>query len=168
MDKNAGAIAKAGQAANESAAKQELLQKNLQDNADELFVDLATPLERFAKKISNALAEAGQAIGANRDRFLAGMRRRVGGDIEEFLKQFGPRAAEPAAAIVAGSAAAIESDIRARLEAQGQQQDLPALMKQAIDNATKQNKDQIDRLDKLVAAADKANLWKTIMALPKP
>jgi len=168
MDKNAGAIAKAGQAANESAAKQELLQKNLQDNADKLFVDLATPLERFAKKISNALAEAGQAIGANRDRFLAGMRRRVGGDIEEFLKQFGPRAAEPAAAIVAGSAAAIESDIRARLEAQGQQQDLPALMKQAIDNATKQNKDQIDRLDKLVAAADKANLWKTIMALPKP
>ena len=133
-----------------------------------MFADLATPLERFATKIANALAEAGQAMGANRDRFLAGMRRRVGGDIEEFLKQFGPKAAEPAAAMVAGSAAAIESDIRSRMEAQGANQDLPALMKQAIDNATKQNKDQIDRLDKLVAAADKANLWKVIMALPKP
>ena len=168
IDKNAAAVAKAGDAAKESALKQEMLQKNLRDQADKMFADLATPLERFAKKIVSALAEAGQAMGANRDRFLAGMRRRVGGDIEEFLKQFGPKAAEPAAAMVAGSAAAIESDIRARLEAQGEQRDLPALMKVAIDNATKQNKDQIDRLDKLVAAADKANLWKTIMALPKP
>ena len=165
---NAAAVAKAGDAAKESALKQEMLQKNLKDQADKMFADLATPLERFAKKIANALAEAGQAMGANRDRFLAGMRRRVGGDIEEFLKQFGPKAAEPAATMMAGSAAAIESDIRSRMEAQGEQRDLPALMKQAIDNATKQNKDQIDRLDKLVAAADKANLWKTIMALPKP
>ena len=165
---NAAAVAKAGDAAKESALKQEMLQKNLKDQADKMFADLATPLERFATKIANALAEAGQAMGANRDRFLAGMRRRVGGDIEEFLKQFGPKAAEPAAAMVAGSAAAIESDIRSRMEAQGANQDLPALMKQAIDNATKQNKDQIDRLDKLVAAADKANLWKVIMALPKP
>ena len=165
---NAAAVAKAGDAARESALKQEMLQKNLKDQADKMFADLATPLERFANKIANALAEAGQAMGANRDRFLAGMRRRVGGDIEEFLKQFGPKAAEPAAAMVAGSAAAIESDIRSRMEAQGANQDLPALMKQAIDNATKQNKDQIDRLDKLVAAADKANLWKVIMALPKP
>lgn len=155
-------------AAKDAAAKVELMNKNVRDTADKLFTDFATPFEKFADKMRLALAEVEQAGGPGKARFQAAMRRRVGADIEAFLKEFGPKAAEPAAAQLAGSAGLIESDIRARMEAEGKAQDVPGLLKQAMENAKNQADQQVKRLDELVNAAHKANMFKVIMALPKP
>jgi hypothetical protein len=168
LDANAKAIQAQAVAAKEAAAKVELMNKNIKDQADKMFADFATPMERFAEKIQRALDEVAQIGGPQKARFQAAMRRRVGADIEAFLKEFGPKAAEPAQAQLAGSAAAIESDIRARMEAEAGQQDLPALMKQAMENAKEQNAQQIKKLDELVNAAHTAGMFRTIMALPKP
>jgi len=168
LDANAKAIQAQAFAAKEAAAKVELMNKNIKDQADKMFADFATPMERFAEKIQRALDEVAQIGGPQKARFQAAMRRRVGADIEAFLKEFGPKAAEPAQAQLAGSAAAIESDIRARMEAEAGQQDLPALMKQAMENAKEQNAQQIKKLDELVNAAHAAGMFRTIMALPKP
>jgi hypothetical protein len=54
------------------------------------------------------------------------------------------------------------------MEAEAGQQDLPALMKQAMENAKEQNAQQIKKLDELVNAAHAAGMFRTIMALPKP
>jgi hypothetical protein len=168
LDANAKAIQAQAVAAKEAAAKVELMNKNIKDQADKMFADFATPMERFAEKIQRALDEVAQVGGPQKARFQAAMRRRVGADIEAFLKEFGPKAAEPAQAQLVGSAAAIESDIRARMEAEAGQQDLPAIMKQAMENAKEQNAQQIKKLDELVNAAHAAGMFRTIMALPKP
>lgn len=168
LDANAKAVQAQAAAAKEAAAKVETMNKNVRDMASKMFTDFATPFEKFTEKMRMALAEVNQAAGPEKNRFQAAMRRRVGADIEAFLKEFGPKAAEPAAAQLAGSAGLIESDIRARMEADGKAQDVPALLKQAMDNAKNQADQQVKRLDELVNAAHKANMFKTIMALPKP
>jgi len=168
LDANAKAVQAQADAAKEAAAKVEIMNKNVRDMASKMFTDFATPFEKFTEKMRMALAEVNQAAGPEKNRFQAAMRRRVGADIEAFLKEFGPKAAEPAAAQLAGSAGLIESDIRARMEADGKAQDVPGLLKQAMDNAKNQADQQVKRLDELVNAAHKANMFKTIMALPKP
>jgi len=168
LDANAKAVQAQAAAAKEAAAKVETMNKNVRDMASKMFTDFATPFEKFTEKMRMALAEVNQAAGPEKNRFQAAMRRRVGADIEAFLKEFGPKAAEPAAAQLAGSAGLIESDIRARMEADGKAQDVPGLLKQAMDNAKNQADQQVKRLDELVNAAHKANMFKTIMALPKP
>jgi len=168
IDANAKAMEDQAKKAKDAAAKIELMNQNVKDRADKMFSEMATPMEKFAQRMKNALAEMAQVEGPEKVRFQAGMRRRVGADLETFLKEFGPKAAEPAQAQLAGSAAAIESDIRARMEAEAGQQDLPALMKQAMENAKEQNAQQIKKLDELVNAAHAAGMFRTIMALPKP
>jgi hypothetical protein len=168
IDANAKAMDDQAKKAKEAAAKIELMNQNVKDRADKMFAEMATPMEKFAQRMQNALAEMAQVQGPEKGRFQAAMRRRVGADLEGFLKEFGPKAAEPAQAMLAGSAAAIESDIRSRLEAEAGKQDLPALMKQAMENAKVQADQQIKKLDELVSAAHAAGMFRTIMALPKP
>lgn len=168
IDANAKAMEEQAKKAKDAAAKIELMNQNVRDRADKMFAEMATPMEKFAQRMQNALAEMAQVQGPEKGRFQAAMRRRVGADIEAFLKEFGPKAAEPAAAQLAGSAGLIESDIRARMEAEGKAQDVPALLKQAMENAKNQADQQVKRLDELVNAAHKANMFKVIMALPKP
>ena len=168
LDANAKAMEEQAKKAKDAAAKIELMNQNVRDRADKMFSEMATPMEKFAQRMQNALAEMAQVQGPEKGRFQAAMRRRVGADLEAFLKEFGPKAAEPAQAQLAGSAAAIESDIRARMEAEAGQQDLPVLMKQAMENAKEQNAQQIKKLDELVNAAHAAGMFRTIMALPKP
>lgn len=168
LDANAKAMEEQAKKAKDAAAKIELMNQNVRDRADKMFSEMATPMEKFAQRMQSALAEMAQVQGPEKGRFQAAMRRRVGADLEAFLKEFGPKVAEPAQAQLAGSAAAIESDIRARMEAEAGQQDLPALMKQAMENAKEQNAQQIKKLDELVNAAHAAGMFRTIMALPKP
>ena len=164
IDANAKAMEEQAKKAKDAAAKIELMNQNVRDRADKMFAEMATPMEKFAQRMQNALAEMAQVQGPEKGRFQAAMRRRVGADLEAFLKEFGPKAAEPAQAQLAGSAAAIESDIRARMEAEAGQQDLPALMKQAMENAKEQNAQQIKKLDELVNAAHCCASWKPGMS----
>lgn len=168
MNMAAKAMEDQARQAKDAAAKIEIMNANAKAKADKMFAEFATPFEKFSERFQNAIIEMKQIEGPEKGRVQMAMRRRVGADIEAFLKEFGPKAAEPAAAQLAGSAGLIESDIRARMEAEGKAQDVPALLKQAMENAKAQADQQVKRLDELVNAAHKANMFKVIMALPKP
>jgi len=144
----------------------ELMNRDVARKATDLLREHATAQEEFNRKISDSVAIFRQAAGVDMDlkrKLGAGLTRKVGKELEQLIKEFGvaPDQNLPGA-MVRGSSAAAEQEIRASMQLT--QQDFETQLIAAAKNQERQSQLQIERLDKLVIAAEKAGIFAAAQA----
>lgn len=130
-----------------------------------------TITEKFAEMTSNLetmMAQAAKGSKESADKLRAAQARVTGKALQDLVKQFAPAQAGSAQAFVVGSAGAAEAQIRARMETQQAQADPQQQMVAALEEAAKQDAAQTKLQERLVAAAEKANIIKPgTLIIPK-
>lgn len=139
----------------------EMINKDLKVKTLDLMRANATAMEEFSRKITDSLNQVKQAAGADAAlnlKFKQGLRRQVGKDLEQLIKDFGtaPDQNLPQT-MTRGSSAAVEQEIRAKMQLT--EQDFQSQLKAAMMNQARQSELQVERLDKLVAAANEAGVF---------
>jgi len=139
----------------------EMINKDLKVKTLDLMRANATAMEEFSRKITDSLNQVKQAVGADAAlnlKFKQGLRRQVGKDLEQLIKDFGtaPDQNLPQT-MTKGSSAAVEQEIRAKMQLT--EQDFQSQLKAAMLNQARQSELQVERLDKLVAAANEAGVF---------
>jgi hypothetical protein len=139
----------------------EMINKDLKVKTLDLMRANATAMEEFSRKITDSLNQAKQAVGADAAlnlKFKQGLRRQVGKDLEQLIKDFGtaPDQNLPQT-MTRGSSAAVEQEIRAKMQLT--EQDFQSQLKAAMLNQARQSELQVERLDKLVIAANEAGVF---------
>jgi hypothetical protein len=139
----------------------EMINKDLKVKTLDLMRANATAMEEFSRKITDSLNQAKQAVGADAAlnlKFKQGLRRQVGKDLEQLIKDFGtaPDQNLPQT-MTRGSSAAVEQEIRAKMQLT--EQDFQSQLKAAMLNQARQSELQVERLDKLVIAANEAGIF---------
>ena len=138
-----------------------MINKDLKVKTLDLMRANATAMEEFSRKITDSLNQVKQAAGADANlnlKFKQGLRRQVGKDLEQLIKDFGtaPDQNLPQT-MTKGSSAAVEQEIRAKMQLT--EQDFQSQLKAAMLNQARQSELQVERLDKLVAAANEAGVF---------
>jgi hypothetical protein len=139
----------------------EMINKDLKVKTLDLMRANATAMEEFSRKITDSLNQVKQAAGADAAlnlKFKQGLRRQVGKDLEQLIKDFGtaPDQNLPQT-MTRGSSAAVEQEIRAKMQLT--EQDFQSQLKAAMLNQARQSELQVERLDKLVIAANEAGVF---------
>ncbi len=127
--------------------------------------------EKFAEMTSNLesmMAQAAKGSKESADKLRAAQTRVVGKQLQDMIKQFATPQAGTAQAFVAGSAGAAEAQIRARVEGMNAQADPQKQLVAAAAEAARQDAIQTKLQERLVAAAEKANIIKPgTLVIPK-
>jgi hypothetical protein len=130
-----------------------------------------TITEKFAEMTGNLesmMAQAAKGSKESADKLRAAQTRVVGKQLQDMIKQFATPQAGTAQAFVAGSAGAAEAQIRARVEATNAQADPQKQLVAAAAEAARQDAIQTKLQERLVAAAEKANIIKPgTLVIPK-
>ena len=127
--------------------------------------------EKFAEMTGNLesmMAQAAKGSKESADKLRAAQTRVVGKQLQDMIKQFATPQAGTAQAFVAGSAGAAEAQIRARVEGMNAQADPQKQLVAAAAEAARQDAIQTKLQERLVAAAEKANIIKPgTLVIPK-
>ena len=127
--------------------------------------------EKFAEMTGNLesmMAQAAKGSKESADKLRAAQTRVVGKQLQDMIKQFSTPQAGTAQAFVAGSAGAAEAQIRARVEGMNAQADPQKQLVAAAAEAARQDAIQTKLQERLVAAAEKANIIKPgTLVIPK-
>jgi hypothetical protein len=127
--------------------------------------------EKFAETIGNLetmMAQAAKGSKESADKLRAAQTRVVGKQLQDMVKQFATPQAGTAQAFIAGSAGAAEAQIRARVEGMNAQADPQKQLVAAAAEAARQDAIQTKLQERLVAAAEKANIIKPgTLVIPK-
>ena len=139
----------------------EMVNKDLKVKTLDLMRANATAMEEFSRKITDTLNQVKQAAGADAAlnlKFKQGLRRQVGKDLQQLIADFGtaPDQNLPTT-MTKGSSAAVEQEIRASMQLT--EKDFQSQLKAAMLNQARQSELQVERLDRLVAAADAAGVF---------
>ena len=130
-----------------------------------------TITEKFAEMTSNLdtmMAQAAKGSKESADKLRAAQARVTGKALQDLVKQFAPAQAGSAQAFVVGSAGAAEAQIRARMEMTNAQADPQKMIVLALEEAAKQDAAQTKLQERLVVAAEKANIIKPgTLVIPK-
>lgn len=130
-----------------------------------------TITEKFAEMTGNVeimMAQAAKGSKESADKLRAAQTRVVGKQLQDMIKQFATPQAGTAQAFVAGSAGAAEAQIRARVEGMNAQADPQKQLVAAAAEAARQDAIQTKLQERLVAAAEKANIIKPgTLVIPK-
>jgi hypothetical protein len=130
-----------------------------------------TITEKFAEMTGNLesmMAQAAKGSKESADKLRAAQTRVVGKQLQDMIKQFATPQAGTAQAFVAGSAGAAEAQIRARVEGMNAQADPQKQLVAAAAEAARQDAIQTKLQERLVAAAEKANIIKPgTLVIPK-
>jgi ElaB/YqjD/DUF883 family membrane-anchored ribosome-binding protein len=144
------------------------------DNANmtrDILKNNMTITEKFAEMTSNLesmMAQAAKGSKESADKLRAAQTRVVGKQLQDMVKQFATPQAGTAQAFVAGSAGAAEAQIRARVEGMNAQADPQKQLVAAAAEAARQDAIQTKLQERLVAAAEKANIIKPgTLVIPK-
>jgi hypothetical protein len=139
----------------------EMLNRDVGKKAADLLRENATAAEEFNRKLTDSIAIFRQAAGVDPNllgKLGKGLTRKVGKDLEQLIKEFGvaPDQNLPGA-MSRGSSAAVEQEIRASMQLTTQ--DFETQLIAAAKNQERQSQLQVERLDKLVIAAEKAGIF---------
>ena len=165
LEKNARNAAAALEAAAKAEKKRiedlEMLNRDVGRKAADLLRENATAAEEFNRKLTDSIAIFRQAAGVDPNllgKLGKGLTRKVGKDLEQLIKDFGvaPDQNLPGA-MTRGSSAAVEQEIRASMQLTTQ--DFETQLIAAAKNQERQSQLQVERLDKLVIAAEKAGIF---------
>ena len=130
-----------------------------------------TITEKFAEMTGNLetiMAQAAKGSKESADKLRAAQARVTGKALQDLVKQFAPAQAGSAQAFVVGSAGAAEAQIRARMEMTNAQADPQKMIVLALEEAAKQDAAQTKLQERLVVAAEKANIIKPgTLVIPK-
>ena len=127
----------------------------------EKFKDMTDGLETM-------MAQAAKGSKESADKLRAAQARVTGKALQDLVKQFAPAQAGSAQAFVVGSAGAAEAQIRARMEQTNAQADPQKMIVLALEEAAKQDAAQTKLQERLVVAAEKANIIKPgTLVIPK-
>ena len=130
-----------------------------------------TITEKFAEMTGNLetiMAQAAKGSKESADKLRAAQARVTGKALQDLVKQFAPAQAGSAQAFVVGSAGAAEAQIRARMEMTNAQADPQKMIVLALEEAAKQDAAQTKLQERLVVAAEKANIIKPgTLIIPK-
>jgi len=137
----------------------------------EILNNNKTITEKFAEMTGNVeimMAQAAKGSKESADKLRAAQTRVVGKQLQDMVKQFATPQAGTAQAFVAGSAGAAEAQIRARVEGMNAQADPQKQLVAAAAEAARQDAIQTKLQERLVAAAEKANIIKPgTLVIPK-
>ena len=137
----------------------------------EILNNNKTITEKFAEMTGNVeimMAQAAKGSKESADKLRAAQTRVVGKQLQDMIKQFATPQAGTAQAFVAGSAGAAEAQIRARVEGMNAQADPQKQLVAAAAEAARQDAIQTKLQERLVAAAEKANIIKPgTLVIPK-
>lgn len=177
--KNLEEETKACTAALEEQAKQEALLTLDLENATKdnnkmtrsILDNNNTITEKFREMTDNLdtmMAQAAKGSKESADRLRMAQARVTGKALQDLVKQFAPAQAGSAQAFVVGSAGAAEAQIRARMEMTNAQADPQKMIVLALEEAAKQDAAQTKLQERLVVAAEKANIIKPgTLVIPK-
>ena len=177
--KNLEEETKACTAALEEQTKQQALQtldlENATKDNDKMTADILknnmTITEKFKEMTGNLetiMAQAAKGSKESADKLRAAQARVTGKALQDLVKQFAPAQAGSAQAFVVGSAGAAEAQIRARMEMTNAQADPQKMIVLALEEAAKQDAAQTKLQERLVVAAEKANIIKPgTLVIPK-
>jgi hypothetical protein len=130
-----------------------------------------TITEKFKEMTDNLdtmMAQAAKGSKESADKLRAAQARVTGKALQDLVKQFAPAQAGSAQAFVVGSAGAAEAQIRARMEMTNAQADPQKMIVLALEEAAKQDAAQTKLQERLVVAAEKANIIKPgTLVIPK-
>lgn len=130
-----------------------------------------TITEKFAEMTGNLdtmMAQAAKGSKESADKLRMAQARVTGKALQDLVKQFAPAQAGSAQAFVVGSAGAAEAQIRARMEMTNAQADPQKMIVLALEEAAKQDAAQTKLQERLVVAAEKANIIKPgTLIIPK-
>ena len=130
-----------------------------------------TITEKFKEMTDNLdtmMAQAAKGSKESADKLRMAQARVTGKALQDLVKQFAPAQAGSAQAFVVGSAGAAEAQIRARMEMTNAQADPQKMIVLALEEAAKQDAAQTKLQERLVVAAEKANIIKPgTLVIPK-
>jgi len=162
---------KEAEAAKVAALNLELATKDNTKLTATILNNNMTITEKFAEMTGNLesmMAQAAKGSKESADKLRAAQTRVVGKQLQDMIKQFATPQAGTAQAFVAGSAGAAEAQIRARVEGMNAQADPQKQLVAAAAEAARQDAIQTKLQERLVAAAEKANIIKPgTLVIPK-
>lgn len=157
--------------AKQAALELELATKDNSKLTADILKNNMTITEKFAEMTGNLetmVAQAAKGTKESADKLRAAQVRVTGKHLQDLIKQFAPAQAGTAQAFVAGSAGAAEAQIRARVEGMSAQTDPQQAMVAALAEAARQDAVQTKLQERLVAAAERANIIKPgTLVIPK-
>jgi len=162
---------KEAEAAKVAALNLELATKDNAKLTATILNNNMTITEKFAEMTGNLesmMAQAAKGSKESADKLRAAQTRVVGKQFQDMVKQFATPQAGTAQAFIAGSAGAAEAQIRARVEGMNAQADPQKQLVAAAAEAARQDAIQTKLQERLVAAAEKANIIKPgTLVIPK-